>query len=106
MKGFNLSTGDRDEDHSDYLGKPGNYSNQWGGVVGVYIGTERDKHGVDYALFNPSIIYSVDNHAIVDRSKNSKLIMPLVVIRPLTCSLEEWAKRLNAVEARNSRRQK
>ncbi len=84
------------EEHSDYLGKPGQFVNQWGNVAGIYVGTETDKYGISYALFNPSVVYDGKNKAIIDHSKNSKLIMPLVVIRPMATSLEKFVELINS----------
>lgn len=89
------------EEHRDYLNKSANCQNQWASVQGVYIGTETDKYGVSYALFKPSIVYDGHNRAILDNTNASKLIMPLVVIRPLATSLEQYVGAINNVDIKS-----
>jgi hypothetical protein len=102
---FEMGPREKDE-HVDYLGKVGDFSNSSGRIFGVYRGIEEDSHGYAYAIFNPSIIYSPENEAVVVSERNSKLIMPLVVIKPIIGSLEQWAMRCNEekrkVELKNS----
>jgi hypothetical protein len=88
------------EEHRDYLNKPAHFQNQTGIVHGVYIGTETDKYGISYALFKPSVIYDGHNRAILDNTNASKLMMPLVVIRPLATSLEQYVDAMNTYDDR------
>jgi len=96
MAGFEVAPKNDRNEHQDYLGKAVSFANQWAGVIGIYLGTERDNHGVDYAIFNPSIVYSAANRAFVSNSSNSKLVMPAVVVRPIIGTLEEWVNAYNA----------
>jgi len=89
-RGFGLNQSKNGE-HADYIGKAGTFSNQFASVTGVYIGTQRDSFGVDYAIFNPSVIYSSDGLMMIDSSSlPTKLIMPLIAMRPISGSLDEW----------------
>lgn len=94
MTGFNFREENKHEEHRDYFNKPGIFSNQWASITGVYRGIETDNYGVNYALFNPSLTYTPDNRAVISL-RASKLMMPLVVLRPIIGTLEQWAEDIN-----------
>jgi hypothetical protein len=72
-------------------------------MMGIYIGTERDDHGVDYAIFNPYVVYLPNERAVVSSSINGKLMMPLFSLKALGGTLEEWVAKYNETKERKEK---
>jgi hypothetical protein len=67
-------------------------------LVGILKGFTQ-RHGVDYALFKPSIVYSADGKAHVNKRETQELKMPFDALRPIHPSdLEEWATAYNKAQ--------
>lgn len=89
---------------------PSKYNKVYEGIIGRSLQTSCIHHssiigtlkgfvqrlGVDYALFNPSIVYSPDGTAHVGKKIPSELIMPFDAVRSLRPSnLSKWIKEYN-----------
>lgn len=67
-------------------------------VVGTLRGFIR-RHGVDYAVFQPSIVYEPSNKARVNKQESQELMMPFEIIRPIYPNdLEKWVKQQNKTQ--------
>ena len=66
-----------------------------------------NRHGIDYAVFQPSIVYDPEGRAHINRADAQELIMPFDTLRPIfPGSLEGWAKKYNSELQRKKKKEK